>query len=247
MKKNIKLLMIVCGLICALTFLVDGCSLLSVKPGTNASLYCDSIKPQRNIGKLSGEIRNYYKSGNYNKDLNAVAGQAVQCLKSYDFSELKGKPAIVLDIDETCLSNYGYDDYYNFGYSSRLWANWIKKGSLDGGKYTIETIKPTLELSNLARKLGVTVFFVTGARDPLRIYTIRNLKKAGYVFDDKNLIMKPNNAHFKSAADYKTPQREKIEEKGYRIIINLGDQCSDLKGGYAEHTFKYPNPFYYVP
>jgi hypothetical protein len=30
------------------------------------------------------------------------------------------------------------------------------------------------------------------------------------------------------------------------IIANLGDQFSDLAGGYAERTFKLPNPFYSI-
>jgi hypothetical protein len=27
----------------------------------------------------------------------------------------------------------------------------------------------------------------------------------------------------------------------------MGDQLSDLEGGYAERTFKLPNPFYWIP
>ncbi|MGB6550988.1 MAG: HAD family acid phosphatase [Xanthobacteraceae bacterium] len=30
------------------------------------------------------------------------------------------------------------------------------------------------------------------------------------------------------------------------MIANVGDQESDLSGGYAEKTFKLPNPFYYI-
>jgi HAD superfamily, subfamily IIIB (Acid phosphatase) len=31
------------------------------------------------------------------------------------------------------------------------------------------------------------------------------------------------------------------------IVLSLGDQQSDLTGGYAERTFKLPNPVYYLP
>ena len=34
---------------------------------------------------------------------------------------------------------------------------------------------------------------------------------------------------------------------GFTIILSVGDQESDLKGGYAERTFKLPNPVYYLP
>ena len=37
-----------------------------------------------------------------------------------------------------------------------------------------------------------------------------------------------------------------ITDDGYNIVVNLGDQDSDLKGGYAEKAFKYPNPYYFI-
>ena len=40
---------------------------------------------------------------------------------------------------------------------------------------------------------------------------------------------------------------EEIAERGYTIIFSMGDQDSDLAGGYAERTFKLPNPVYYLP
>ena len=35
--------------------------------------------------------------------------------------------------------------------------------------------------------------------------------------------------------------------QGFTIIANVGDQPSDLAGGYAERTFLVPNPFYRIP
>jgi acid phosphatase len=52
---------------------------------------------------------------------------------------------------------------------------------------------------------------------------------------------------FASAADFKVPQRRKIEAAGYTIIANIGDQPSDLAGGHAERTYLLPNPFYRIP
>ena len=46
---------------------------------------------------------------------------------------------------------------------------------------------------------------------------------------------------------YKSGARAKIAEEGYTIIVNAGDQASDLAGGYAERAYKLPNPFYYIP
>ena len=46
---------------------------------------------------------------------------------------------------------------------------------------------------------------------------------------------------------FKAPERRKLAEQGYTIILNMGDQESDLRGGYAEKTFKLPNPVYFLP
>ena len=44
-----------------------------------------------------------------------------------------------------------------------------------------------------------------------------------------------------------TPERTRIEERGYTILLTMGDQESDLTGGHAQATFKLPNPVYYLP
>ena len=45
--------------------------------------------------------------------------------------------------------------------------------------------------------------------------------------------------------DFKAPERRKLTEEGYTILLSIGDQQSDLSGGYAERTFKLPNPVYF--
>jgi acid phosphatase len=59
--------------------------------------------------------------------------------------------------------------------------------------------------------------------------------------------MEPADAHYLSAADFKAPQRQTIESEGYTIVANMGDQPSDLDGGFAERTYLLPNPFYRIP
>jgi hypothetical protein len=45
----------------------------------------------------------------------------------------------------------------------------------------------------------------------------------------------------KSIADFKTSQREAIEANGYDIIANIGNNTTDLSGGYADTTYKLPD------
>jgi predicted secreted acid phosphatase len=46
---------------------------------------------------------------------------------------------------------------------------------------------------------------------------------------------------------YKSGTRAYIESQGYEIVGDFGDQFSDLEGGFADKTFKLPNPNYYLP
>ena len=46
---------------------------------------------------------------------------------------------------------------------------------------------------------------------------------------------------------YKSGVRAHIEDLGYDIVGNFGDQFSDLEGGFADNTFKLPNPNYFLP
>ncbi|WUV09249.1 hypothetical protein OG738_02700 [Amycolatopsis sp. NBC_01488] len=45
----------------------------------------------------------------------------------------------------------------------------------------------------------------------------------------------------------RSPTRAHIEATGAKIVLNVGDQFSDLEGGYALHPTKLPNPMYYLP
>lgn len=38
-----------------------------------------------------------------------------------------------------------------------------------------------------------------------------------------------------------------IARQGYDVIADIGDQWSDVCGGYADHIYKLPNPTYYLP
>ena len=43
------------------------------------------------------------------------------------------------------------------------------------------------------------------------------------------------------------PGEFRIENEGFTILANVGDQDSDLEGGHAKRAFKLPNPMYYIP
>jgi len=161
-------------------------------------------------------------------------------------------PAIVLDIDETSLSNWEQIYRNDFGY--------IRGGACDKdpesacGQRAWEVsasavaVQPTLQLFNAAKARSIAVFFITGRYDDpvMRAATEENLHKAGY-HGWNDLFLRPESTRGRPVAEYKTAIRAGIEAAHYTIIANIGDQESDLANGYAEKTFKVPNPFYFIP
>jgi predicted secreted acid phosphatase len=147
------------------------------------------------------------------------------------------RPALVLDIDETSLSNYTAIDADNFTFGPASQA----EATDEIGK----AIVPTRELFDLAKSRGVAVFFITGRPEAQRAVTIDNLQREGFT-GFQSVTLKPAGTTLTTVA-YKSGARAAIEKQGFHIIANVGDQYSDLAGGHADRAFKLPNPFYFLP
>jgi acid phosphatase len=196
------------------------------------------------VAELPETIRAYHDSGAYDSDLGRVASHARRSLGNqlrrlresrgpgrYSGCKRAGprcrevEPAIVLDIDETSLSNYAGLEEDDFG------AGGLVPGAVGGGDPAIE---PTLDLYRFARERGVEAFFITGRPEGL----------AG-VADTNQITKPPGDLH---TIEYKSGERARIEaELGFTILVNIGDQDSDLAGGHARRAFKLPNPMYFIP
>lgn len=199
----------------------------------------------REVNALRSELREYYactcKCGCYGKDLDAEADRAIAFLGKRVASRKPNekKPALVLDVDETALSNWAEMDAANFEYNKEEFNAWIESAQAPA-------IGGTLRLFEEARKLGVAVFFLTGRPEAQRASTETNLRLRGFGGWEK-LIMRGDHEKGMTALAYKSAQRKKIVAAGYRIVLNVGDQWSDLKGeAPAEYSVKYPDPFYLV-
>ena len=105
----------------------------------------------------------------------------------------------------------------------------------------------TLRLFNKARAAGVEVFFITGRAGEQSAATAKNLEAAGYK-GWKGLSLREGPQKTMATVAYKSEERKKIVDAGYRIVMSVGDQWSDLDGeAKAEISVKLPNPFYYLP
>jgi predicted secreted acid phosphatase len=150
------------------------------------------------------------------------------------------KLALVLDIDETSLSNWSVETKDDFGYIPQDSNNCIKQrcGTAIAG---------TLKLFKEAEADHVAVFFITGRPEPQREDTAANLKAVGYDHWEHLSLRPVDHAKDQTVTDYKSGERAKILKQGYRIVLNVGDQLSDLNGpAQAEHSVKLPNPFYFI-
>lgn len=198
-----------------------------------------------NIYEVREQLDTYVDSGAYDRDIAKVLVPAHRWLLKR--APTTAKPAIVLDVDETALSNWP---------AMRVngWYRMTEGGcDLEKGPCNIrvfqamarsKAISATLALAQEARKLGVAVFFISGRPARLQEATEKNLREQGYDF--AGVILRPSTSTSPSVVDFKAPERRKIQEQGYTIILNVGDQQSDLDGGYSERNYKLPNPVYFV-
>jgi HAD superfamily, subfamily IIIB (Acid phosphatase) len=206
-----------------------------------------------NAGDWENTLRAFHDSGVYDNEIaqidNIADATVLRRVHQGHFRARKGhsrarvatfhgkKLALVLDIDETSLSNYSAINADNFTFGPNSQAEATNEIGV--------AIKPTLDLFNLAKSKGVAVFFITGRRENTRDHTTSNLKREG--FDGfTQLILKPQTST-DTTVQYKSGARAAIEQQGYDIIANVGDQYSDLAGGHEDIGFKLANPFYFLP
>ncbi|MFJ5310162.1 HAD family acid phosphatase [Streptomyces sp. NPDC088350] len=150
-------------------------------------------------------------------DVAAVTGPAQTYIDSRAAANTSGaKQAIVLDIDNTSLETY-----------------------FEGG-YPTPATAPVLTLAEDAHAKGVSVFFVSARTNLIDLATSYNLKHVGYTVDGLYTRTLSQIAS-ESVADFKTSQRKAIEANGYDIIANIGNNTTDLSGGYADTTYKLPD------
>lgn len=209
-----------------------------------------------NLGQLKNQLYVYACSGAYDSELNQVLSEA----RAYVAMRAARvtKPAVVLDIDETSLSNIALELVDDFAYFNGI-ACTLDPASRPGaprlqapcgfnewvGLARAPAIDGTLALFRTAKEHKAAVFFITGRHENERAATEQNLKAAGYeAWDGLTLRRAGDNM---TVIQYKSGARENIAQDGYTIIANVGDQLSDLAGGFAERAYKLPNPMYFIP
>jgi len=201
-----------------------------------------------NLGQAELDAAAYHDSGAYGRDLATVDDEVGDWLTAQ--APHTTRPALVLDIDETALSNWDEMKANGFGYIPGGPCSLLPHGPCGFEAWErleqAPALAPTLRLYKLARTLGIAVFFITGRHDELTTATAITLQRAGYE-GWAGLVLEPAGSRYVHAADFKAPARAAIEAHGYTILATVGDQRSDLTGGHAVRGFLLPNPFYLIP
>lgn len=191
-----------------------------------------------NLSTAKKAVLRYVDSGQYADNLKTTADEASVWITARAAWRVEGeKLAIVLDIDETVLTNLPHMREMDFGYLPKMWDVWVEEG-------TAPAIEAVRAVFKTARRYDVAVFFITGRKESDRTGTVKNLATMNMGAYEQ-LICKPV-AYKGTSGDYKTAARKRLVEEGWTIIANVGDQHSDLQGGYSEKTFKLVNPFYLI-
>lgn len=125
--------------------------------------------------------------------------------------------AVVVDVDETVLSNANYEAHlikegvYHSGTLQKLWADEAIAPAIPGA----------VDFLNYAKNEGAEVFYVTNRRENTLLGTLENLRKEGFPFADQQHIL------VKTDSSNKEFRRE-IIKTNFEIALLIGDNLRDF-------------------
>ena len=247
---------------------------VAANPSTDRSFTPQKADQVTNVDVLRQQIANYYgdpgKTGNFSADSNyarEAAGVAKDGANWLSARSNVPNRAIVLDVDDTTLATWNYE----------IFSNWAFNPTTNGQFVTDQrfpAVPGMVEMVKQAASEGYAIFFLTGRGAAQEAATLGNLTSDGVGVDagypapttlnngEDGLFTKPAVANYPpylqaacagdpngscTTIHYKSATRAHIESLGYDIVGNFGDQFSDLEGGFADKTFKLPNPNYFLP
>jgi len=209
--------------------------------------------------------------GNYAKEAASVAADGAGWLTSGWRATSSAQKAIVLDVDDTTLTTWNYELCSNWAFDAGSngtfvteqrfpavpgMVTMVNEAAAEGYAIFFVTGRGVAQeaatLGNLTSDgIGVDAGYPTPT-------TLSNGEDGLFtkppVGSYPDYLNKPEFCAGAIAANrscptiqYKSGVRAHIESLGYEIVANFGDQFSDLKGGFADKTFKMPNPNYYLP
>jgi len=196
---------------------------------------CEQNDKPVNLTIAKNEVKQYYESGKFDGELNAVIEEAK---KKFEKTEFKENFVVIFDVDETALNNYELAEKMGFGYVYDMNKEW-------NAEMKTPAIPQVKELYAFLLSKGAKIIFLTGRNFYEYEVTYQNLVKEGYtVFD--TLITQIGEETKMKAKDFKSNKRVWLTKHGYEIIGTVGDQWTDLEGEYHGIQIKIPNYLYLI-
>jgi acid phosphatase len=171
----------------------------------------------------------------YEKDITRRYGEATKTLDAQLRRHPK-KPTVVLDIDETTLSNWNCFDAADFDLSA------LATCVVQGKSVAFPAAKAFIKH---ARAKHVAIAFVTGTPQAACALRKKNLIAQGIKMPF-TIACRPASDTRATVTPYKSAARRALEKKGATIVLNIGDQQSDLDGCCANKVQRLNNPIYII-
>ena len=170
----------------------------------------------------------------YEKAIAAGYAKATKLLDA-QLAKHPKKPTVVLDIDETTMSNWGCLDAVDFDLSG------LATCVVEGQSVAFPAAKAFIKH---ARAKKVAIAFITGAPAGRVRAAQEEPDRAGHQEAVHAHLPSGRATRHDTVVPYKSAARKALVKKGATIVLNVGDQKSDLSGGAARKTYMLPNPIY---
>ena len=228
----------------------------------------DSVKSTiRAYYNATGGIANK-NSSRYITQVQSIENQILDRLPA----TAPANAALVFDVDDTLLWNYDFEDKAtNFNFDPTINATWVTQHlfvkvpgmpgllrDLKSRGYALYGItgRPAAQEADTIANLNEQGFTVNGqpAGTPLFTAATMYTKDPVVAGPPASIPTQPwvdcaadGNPAACSTVEYKALTRDHIETAdGVDLLMNVGDQWSDLQGGFADTWTKIPNPTYFL-
>jgi len=161
--------------------------------------------------------------------METAAEYRASCYQAYNLATFRlketlakqktGKFAVVMDLDETVLDNAGFQAMLlrsGLAWDERLWDAWEEHDS-----DRIGLIPGAREFIREAKKLGVSVIYVSNRSDKLREQTKKALKRLEISVEPDSLLK------LSTGPSDKTARRQEAE-RDYTVLLYVGDNLRDF-------------------
>lgn len=141
-------------------------------------------------------------------------------------------PAVIVDVDDTLLSNGAL--HYRLmaegtSFNNEIWATWVNESRA-------KPIAGALDYATYANKKGVTVFYISNRNISLLEGTWRNLKQLGFPLEEERQQLLLLNGRDDWGWD-KSSRRAHVARQ-YRVLQVVGDGLGDFIGGTSTMTLE---------